>query len=412
MPDVQVAGPGTAGEDPFEEFNRAMGADGDSTPYPGYIDARALSPIHRDGGPVEDLASAPQGVPLFTAYSFDAVCGVLTDPTFSSAGYAEVMGVVFGHSILEMDEPEHHAYRSILQQAFTRKAMARWEVELVAPLVDGMIDEFVDDGQADLVKQLLFPFPVRVIAALLGLPEADLPEFHRLAVELIGVTVDWDRAVRASETLREYLCGIVADRRVHPANDMISVLATARAERGGQRLTDDDIYAFLRLLLPAGAETTYRSSSNLLFGLLSAPDQLEAVRSDRSLMPQAIEEGLRWEPPLLIILRTATKDTEVCGVPIPAGGVVICNLGSANHDENRWERAEEFDLFRPHLAHIGFASGPHTCLGMHLARMETRVAIGAVLDRLPGLRFDPSAPAPYISGLTFRAPPALPLVWG
>jgi cytochrome P450 len=319
------------------------------------------------------------------------------------------MGVVFGHSILEMDPPEHHAYRSILQQAFTRKAMDRWEAQLVAPLVHGMIDEFIDAGSADLVRQLLFPFPVAVIAALLGLPEADLPRFHRLAVELIGVSVDWDRAIRASEALRDYLSGIVADRRVNPADDMISVLACA--EHDGQQLTDEDIYAFVRLLLPAGAETTYRSSSNLLFGLLSHPDQLEAVRSDRSLLPQAIEEGIRWEPPLLIIMRTAAQDTEVCGVPVPEKAAVICNLGSANHDDTRWERADDFDIFRPGQPHIGFASGPHTCLGMHLARMETRVAIEAVLDRLPALRFDPDQPAPYISGLTFRAPPALHLRW-
>jgi len=408
MPDVQVAGPGTAGDDPFEEFNRAMGADGDATPYPGYVEARALAPVHREGG-FEHLDGMPEGLSLFTAYSFDAVLAVLCDPSFSSAGYAEVMGIVFGHSILEMDEPEHHAYRSILQQAFTRKAMRRWEEELVAPLVHAMVDEFVDDGHADLVKQLLFPFPVRVIAALLGLPDADVPEFHRLAVELIGVSVDWDRSLRASAALRDYLAGIVADRRSHPADDMISVLATA--EQDGHRLSDEDIYAFVRLLLPAGAETTYRSSANLLFGLLSHRDQLDAVRDDRSLLPQAIEEGIRWEPPLLIIMRTATKDIDVCGVPIAAGGMVICNLGSANHDDRRWEQAEEFDIFRPRVAHIGFASGPHTCLGMHLARMETRVAIGAVLDRLPGLRFDPGAAAPYISGLTFRAPPNLSLVW-
>ncbi len=409
MSSAQVVGTGTAGNDPFEEFNRAMGAGGDATPYPGYIEARQVGPVHREVE-IEQMAESPEGMKLFTAYSYEAVHKVLGDRAFSSAGYVEMMGVVFGHSILEMDPPEHHAYRSILQQAFTRRAMDRWETELVAPLVHGMIDGFEADGHGDLVKQLLFPFPVTVIAALLGLPEADLPQFHRLAVELIGVSVDWDRAISASAALRDYLASIVADRRAHPADDMISVLACA--EHDGQQLTDEDIYAFVRLLLPAGAETTYRSSSNLLFGLLSHPDQLEAVRADRSLLPQAIEEGIRWEPPLLIIMRTAARDTEVCGVPIPRSAAVICNLGSANHDDSRWDRAEEFDIFRESLPHIGFASGPHTCLGMHLARMETRVAIEAVLDRLPGLRFDNDQPPPYISGVTFRAPPALPLRWG
>jgi cytochrome P450 len=158
--------------------------------------------------------------------------------------------------------------------------MQRWEVELVGPLVARMIDQFIDDHRADLVRQLLFPFPVRVIAALLGLPEEDLPEFHRLAVELIGVSVNGERALAASATLRDYFAGIVAERRREPADDIISVLATAENE--GQRLTDEEIYAFCRLLLPAGAETTYRSSSNLMFGYIAgrvfrAPPRLDVV---------------------------------------------------------------------------------------------------------------------------------------
>ena len=287
--------------------------------------------------------------------------------------------------------------------------MDRWEVELVEPLVNEMIDEFAGDGEADLVRQLLFPFPVTVIAALLGLPHEDRHEFHRLAVELVGVTVDWDRAVAASATLREYFTGIVAERRAAPADDIISVLATA--EHDGQRLTDEEIYSFLRLLLPAGAETTYRSSSNLVFGLLSNPDQYDALRADRSLFDQAIEEGIRWEPPLLIIVRTAVREVEVCGVTLPAGAFVICNMGSANHDDTRWPDPERFDIFRDRRPHIGFAHGPHRCLGMHLARMETRVALGALMDRLPGLRLDPAAGHQYISGMTFRAPPQLRVRW-
>ena len=409
MSDIASADADSPELNAFEEFNRAMGADGDASPYPSFIEARARGPI--DGGADEsDPLDHGDDLALYTAYSFDAVHDILGDgENFSSAGYADVMGAVFGHSILEMDEPEHHHYRSMLQQAFTRKEMDRWETELVGPLVNSMIDEFIDDKRVDLVSKLMFPFPVDVIAALLGLPRADLPEFHRLTVELIGVSIDWDRSVRASESLREYLSHIVADRRRHPADDMISVLAHAEAD--GERLTDEDIYAFLRLLLPAGAETTYRSSSNLLFGLLTHTDQLDALRDDRSLMPQAMEEGIRWEPPLLLIMRTAVRDVEVCGVPIVKDGAVIVSLGSANHDETRWERAEEFDIFRPKLPHMGFAYGTHMCLGMHLARMETRTVLNAIFDRLPNVRLDPDAPPPYISGMTFRAPPRLDVIW-
>jgi len=190
---------------------------------------------------------------------------------------------------------------------------------------------------------------------------------------------------------------------------VISVLAQAELE--GVRLNNDEICAFLRLLLPAGAETTYRSSSNLLWGLLSNPDQLDALRADRSLMPQAIEEGLRWEAPLIGIMRTAAHDTEVCGVPVPAGSTVAINIGSANHDETVWENPEAFDIFRPQKQHLAFAWGPHMCLGLHLARMETRVLLTQLLDRLPNLRFDPDAEISPITGAIFRAPAALPVVW-
>jgi cytochrome P450 len=395
-------------DDPFEDFNRAMGASGDVTPYPTFVDLRAHAQVHPGVPDLAALGYDAEGT--YTAYGYEAVHTILGDgETYSSAGYGEVMGLVMGRSILQMDEPEHHAYRSILQQAFTRNEMQRWEVELVGPLVNRMIDDFIDDGRADLVRQLLFPFPVRVIAALLGLPEEDLPQFHRWAVELIGVSVNWDRALAASASLRDYLAVVVAERRLHPADDMISVLATA--EHNGQRLTDEEIYAFCRLLLPAGAETTYRSSSNLMVGLLTHPEQFDALLADRSLMPRAIEEGVRWEPPLLIISRTTTRDAEVCGVEIPAGMNVVCNLGAANHDSTRWPDAEAFDIFRERRPHIGFAHGPHMCLGMHLARMETQVALTALFDRLPGLRLDPGAPAPYISGRVFRAPPRLDVVW-
>lgn len=410
MGEVDLDGPDAGARDPFEEFNRAMGADGDASPYADFAAFRAVAPIHGSGADLPVAEGEPLPPDIYTAYSYDAVHAILADgDNFSSGVYSEVMGAVLGRSILEMDEPEHHAYRSLLQQAFTRHAMDRWEVELVEPLVNEMIDEFAGDGEADLVRQLLFPFPVTVIAALLGLPHEDRHEFHRLAVELVGVTVDWDRAVAASATLREYFTGIVAERRAAPADDIISVLATA--EHDGQRLTDEEIYSFLRLLLPAGAETTYRSSSNLVFGLLSNPDQYDALRADRSLFDQAIEEGIRWEPPLLIIVRTAVREVEVCGVTLPAGAFVICNMGSANHDDTRWPDPERFDIFRDRRPHIGFAHGPHRCLGMHLARMETRVALGALMDRLPGLRLDPSAGHQYISGMTFRAPPQLRVRW-
>jgi len=406
--------------DPFEAFNRSAGIGVVENPYPMFALIRAEHTIKQEDlgeAMVADAADAEllnlnmdESINVFTAFGFDAVQQVLKDgETFSSAGYADIMGPVFGHSILEMDEPEHHTYRGLVQQAFSRKAMETWERDLVRGVVDESLDSIVDAKRGDLVRSLTFPFPVLVIARMLGLPREDLPTFHRQAVEMISAGFEFDRAISASNKLFEYFSEIIAERRRHPSDDVISVLVQAELE--GEHLDDAQICSFLRLLLPAGAETTYRSSSNLLFGLLTNPDQLDALRADRGLMNQAIEEGLRWEPPLLGIMRTATRDTEIDGMAVPAGSVVAVNLGSANHDERYWDNAEEFDIFRPPRQHIAFAWGPHMCLGLHLARMETRVALTQVLDRLPNLRLDPEAEPPFITGAVFRAPNALPVVW-
>jgi cytochrome P450 len=402
-------------DDPFAQFDLSMGSGAVRDPYPTFAEMRRECPVHkgdlgrRFGLPVPSAMLSERGS-YYTVLSYGGVQQVLLDgETFSSSGYAPTVGALMGHSILEMDEPEHGRYRALIQQAFSIKAMERWESEIVAPIVHGLIDRFAARGHADLVRELTLPFPIQVIAAMLGLPAADLRQFHRWAVELISITVDIGRGFEASQKLRDYFAGILGERRAAPREDLISLLA--QAELDGQRLTDEEIFAFLRLLLPAGAETTYRSSSNLLVGLLARPDQLDAVRRDRSLIKRAIEEGLRWEAPLTGIARLATRDVQVDGVDIPKGAVVSVCLGAANHDEHRWERPDDFDIMREPKPHMAFAYGAHTCLGMHLARMETRVMLNAVLDRLPGLRLDPAADDVHVTGLGFRAPRTLPVVF-
>jgi cytochrome P450 len=314
-----------------------------------------------------------------------------------------------GHMILGMDDPEHRLHRNLVAHAFREKALARWEEDLIAPICNELIDRFARRGRAELVRELTFEFPVRVIARLLGLPEEDFPQFQRWSMELIGLAGAIERGLAASESLKNYFAGIVADRRRSPRDDVISDLVTADID--GEKLTDEAIYAFLLLLLPAGAETTFRSSGNLLFLLLSHPEQFAAVLGDRGLVDQAMEEALRLEPPLLLINRTATSDVEIGGVTVPAGSDVATCLGSANHDETRWENPDAFDIFRAPQQHLAFAFGPHMCLGMHLARLETRVVVNAVMDRLPGLRLDPNGDDPHIRGLVFRSPTSLPVLF-
>jgi len=400
--------------DPFEAFNRRQGMGRVRDPYPRLAQMRRRGPIQRMSvqemlGPDMPVSELIQ-VDVYAALSYEAVAEVLRDgQRFTSRGYALSMGPVMGRTILEMDEPEHGRYRRLLQHAFSRKALERWERELVTPIVNGLIDRFAARGSADLVRELTFPFPVSVIAGMIGIADEDLADFHRWAIELISVSFNRDAGLEASRKLGALFARVLAGRRRAPRDDLISVLALAEME--GTRLTDEEIASFCRLLAPAGAETTYRSSSNLLFGLLTHPEQLDAVRRDRSLIPQTIEEGLRWEAPLMNILRIATCDTEVCNVPIPAGAMIALNLGSANRDETRWQRPEAFDVFRPPKTHMAFAFGAHRCLGMHLATLETTVLLRSLFDRLPGLRLDPAAEDVHITGMIFRTPLALPVVF-
>ncbi|MBV9041174.1 MAG: cytochrome P450 [Acidimicrobiia bacterium] len=246
---------------------------------------------------------------------------------------------------------------------------------------------------------------MQVIARILGLPRHDYPRFQRWSLEFLSSLANWERAQAAARVLDGYFAGVIADRRQQPTDDLISDLCTTECD--GHRLNDRDICGFLRLLLPAGIETTYRSSGNLLYALLTHPDQLAALRADRSLMPQAIEEGLRWEPPIIFLLRNAVRDTEVCGTAIPAGSVVNVCTGSANRDETVYNEPDRFDISRRPHQHVTFGWGPHICVGMHLARMETTVAMNAVLDRLPNLRTDDDFEPPFVQGTAFRSPPAL-----
>ncbi|MDT5010693.1 MAG: hypothetical protein QOH57_2310 [Mycobacterium sp.] len=377
-------------------------------PYTELARLRREEPVQRI-----DMSGMPgeEGKPVFIVYRYEDVQQMLRDnETFSSAIIIQAFGDVFGqHVMLGMDEPEHKRHRALVSKAFSQKALARWEDDLVGKVGNELIDQFADLGSTDLVKTFTFPYPTQIIAGLLGLPREDYPQFQKWSISLLSFTINPQRGKAASEALAEYFAPILADRRRDPRDDLISGLA--EAEIDGQRLSDEEIFSFLRLLLPAGVETTYRSLGNLLFALLSDPDQLNAVRDDRSLLPQAIEEAVRWEPPLLTITRVANRDTELGGVAIPAGSSVMPMLGSANRQDDRFSDPNRFDIFRDGKPNIGWGHGVHVCLGMHLARLEMRVALNLLFDRLPNLRMDPQADDPHIRGQVFRSPTSLPVVF-
>ena len=396
--------------DPYELKDMVGGTIRD--PYPQLHELARRSPVHT--GPIDlgegaDLADPTKPAPV-TVFGFDEVVQVLRDhETYSSVVYADVMGTVMGRTILEMDEPEHRTIRSLVAGSFRSKMLERWEEELVAVVVNELVDAFIGRGRADLVREVTFNFPVQVIARILGLPRSDYPRFQRWALELTSVAANWERGMAASAALRDYFADVMADRRAAPGDDLISDLV--RAEVEGQHLSDEEIYSFLRLLLPAGVETTYRATGSLLFALLEDRRQFDALYADRSLYPQVFEEVVRWEPPVTVILRRTTRDTVLAGVPIEEGADVALLIGAANRDERKYTDPDRFDMFRQQRQHVGFGFGVHVCLGMHLARMESRIAINTLFDRLGPFTLDPEADPPHIEGLAFRSPLSLPVVF-
>jgi len=379
-------------------------------PYPYFARMRSEGGVFR--GTVMDYSKTPESLrpkESFAAMSFDAVNKVFRDgQVFSSKFYDNTIGLFMGPTILAMEGKTHRDHRNLVSAAFKSKNLARWEPTVVRPICNALIDEFIDAGGADLVRQFTFEFPTRVIATLLGLPAHDLPMFRRRAVELISYAVNYERAFEASAALKDYFLEHIEQRRAQPSEDIIGDLVTAEID--GEKLSDEAIYSFLRLLLPAGLETTYRSSGNLLYLLLTHPEQFAAVQVDRELIPKAIEEGLRFETPLTTVQRFTVEDTELEGVKVPARSVIDVCIGSANRDGHRWESPEEFDIFRAHMPHISFAAGEHTCLGLHLARMETRVALECLLDRVTNIELV-TDDDPYIHGQPFRSPTALPVTF-
>jgi cytochrome P450 len=370
-------------------------------PYPVYRRLRHEQPVIALSGPLGKTS-------MITRYA--DVCGALKDAaSFSSIGNARGIGLVMGRTILEMEGKEHLRQRRLVTPAFSPRALRDGLDVVVERTVHQLVDAFERDGSADLVSQFTFTFPLRVMAHVMGLPIEDFEQFHHWAIDLLSIADDPQRGFDAAQKIVDYLRPVLAERRREPREDLVSTLVHAEVE--GERLSEEEVLSFLRLLLPAGAETTYRLTGSLLFALLSHPDVLAEVRADRAALDLAIEETLRWEAAVQYVSRETTCEVEVAGSTIGAGELVMLAVGSANRDETRFADPDRFDIHRKNVSdHVAFGFGEHFCLGSNLARLEARSAVGILLDRLPKLRLAPDADC-RIVGLAFRSPDRLPVVF-
>jgi cytochrome P450 len=406
-----------------EARNRAVGAGVVDDPYPTLHDLRSRCPIHRGStaeafGLASPSSLAGEERQAFSVLGYQDALRVFRDhATFSSTWFQRTIGPTVGNALIALDPPEHQRHRSLLQPAFAPHEMERWEHQIVRPVVARHLEGLVPRGRADLYAEFAAYVPVDVTAEALGLPADDRELFVNWAVTMTSMAEPVEARLAASRAVEDYIGPLVAERRAHGGEDLLGLLVQAQvpddtdADVGREPLSDKELADFVRLLIVAGASTVLRGYGVLAFGLLSDPGQLRAVRDDRSLIPQAIEEALRWEQPVTMVGRTCTRQVELDGTTIPEGSDVLLEIGAANHDPSTWPEPERFDIFRPSKQHLAFGFGRHRCLGVYLARMELRVMLEATLDSFPNLRFDPAEPAPHVTGMVFRMVTGLPVVW-
>lgn len=298
-------------------------------------------------------------------------------------------------TMLTADPPDHTRLRTLVSKAFSPSA-----VEVMRPhiqeIVDDLLDEVQGKGCMDLIADLAYPLPVIVIAEMLGIPPGDRDQFKKWSAD-IAMTLDpivppdaLARAQQSALELEEYFRGVADERRRNPKSDLVSALI--EAEQEGDRLTEDELYATLMLLLIAGNETTTNLIGNGALALLRHPDQLQMLRDDPALIESAVEELLRYDSPVQATGRVALEKMEIGGKNIEKGHMLVTHLGAANRDPEKFPDPDRLDIRRQDNRHLAFGQGPHFCLGAPLARAEGQIAISTLLRRFHRLRLDIEAP--------------------
>jgi len=389
-----------------EDEARAAGW-GTLDPYP------LLEKLH-DGPPVrkgnlEDLMGIPRqyntdhwpDAEVYTALSFEAVNKVFMDgETFNNNVYNKLSKPALGDTLLNLDGGEHKRLRNVSKPWFKPSFTDGWWTDhWIVNAVDEVFDRLCAKDHADLNLELCAPLPMSVVSTAFGLPANEALEFRK-ALLLHGTP---EEMAKGHAFVVEVLTRLMNERSAEPKDDLISrfVHADIEDEDGSKRkLNDGEVMRYCMLIIHAGGGTTWRQLGITIKSLLDHPEQFEAVRKDRSLLRQAIQEVTRWYPTDTAFLRYVTKDTVLEGVEMKEGSIMMVCLGTANRDRKQWVNPDALDIFRPAKRHFAFGAGAHACLGQHLSRQEMEVALNAMFDRLGDLRWNPDAPPAALGGGT------------
>ena len=361
-------------------------------PYPQWKALRENDPVHH----------TPFGMWLLLRY--DDVQRFVRDPSVSvedrngklspmMEALREQVGEVpqrEGRSMLGLDPPDHTRLRRLVSKAFTPRVIEQLRPR-VQELVDDVLDRAEERGEMELIGELAFPLPFQVISEMLGMPEADSAQLREWSGTIVsGLEPNFDPEVvkgiiRASTAMSEFLDGVLEWKRSNPGNDLLTALISA--EEHGDVLSDDELRDQVALLYIAGHETTVNLIGNGTLALLRHRDQLERLQGESSLIANAVDELLRFEPPVQFTRRITLTDVEVDGRTIEQGSFVACVIGSANRDPQHWgPTADDLDIGRQGASsHVAFGGGAHYCLGAALARLEGHVAIGSLVSRFPAI---------------------------
>ena len=373
-------------------------------PFPFYTQLRSVSPL------VHDPRSG-----LFLVFDYDGVKRALTDSTTFSSNPGTANHPAPRWLIFE-DAPRHTSLRALIMKAFTPASVTLLEPR-IRELCTELVDSALEHGEADLASGLAVPLPMRVIAEMVGVPAEDWKLFRRWSDSILKLSYsmfdDVETAAAGKEymavsaEMSTYLAELTAARKAKRAEDLLTRLTEAEVD--GERLTPDEILAFVQLLLVAGHETTTNLINNAVICLTDAPDEMARLRVTPSLLPTAIEEALRYRSPVQWIYRTTRQAVEMHGQTIPAGRFLLPVIGSANRDQKWFPQPDRFDVGRDPNHHLAFGHGIHFCLGAPLARLEGRIALGELISRTKSIEYAGSGPWQPRKALHVHGPARLPV---
>jgi cytochrome P450 len=355
--------------------------------YAWFEEMRSSDPVFYDGR-------------VWHAFRYEEVSQVLTDYTHFSSQAFGLTGSFLQNTLIAKDPPDHRKLRNLVNQAFTPRTVTRLS-DRIAQITQELLDEVKSHGKMDVVSDIAFPLPAKVIAEMLGVSPEDWDIFQRWArVDSSNPAASRREAGRSyREEMSDYFSRLLEERRRTPREDLISALSVAEVD--GERLSEAELVSFCFLLLAAGQETTKNLITNAIVCLTDYPDSMERLMREPTLMPTAIEEVLRYLPPVWFLFRQTRAEVELGGQRIPADQLVLAWTASANRDPAQFQNPDRFAIEREPNRHLAFGHGIHYCVGAPLARLEARIALPMMLDQLRDLQRVEGVPITVHAGLVF-----------